>query len=386
MPKSHFPPYPRAPHPSGQARIRIDGRQLYLGKHASPESLSRYDELRGEWLRSKSVDRATLTIDELALRFLKHAEAYYVKGGRQTSEVHCIRAALRPLVNLCGNTLAAGLGPLRLKEVRRLMIEAGAKRKTINKNLERIKRMFGWAVSEELVPADVLTALRSVRGLSEGRSEAVEGEPVHPVPIEFVEAVRPHVSRQVWGMVQIQLLTGARPGEIASMRVGEINTAGDVWEYIPRSHKTQHRGGKRSISLGPKAQAIAREFFRPNVEAFLFSPAEAESERSRERRIERRSPLTPSQAARRPKENGKRRPRDHYTVPSYRRAIERACVLAGIPTWHPHQLRHTRATELRRQYGVEAVRAVLGHSNIEATELYAEVDVQRARQIALEVG
>src|SRR5277367_1280261 len=98
MPNAHFPPYPRVPHPSGQARIRLDGKQLYLGKHQSPESLARYDQLREDWLRSKTVDRSTLTIDELAIRFLEHAIGYYVKDAKPTSEVACIRAALRPLV------------------------------------------------------------------------------------------------------------------------------------------------------------------------------------------------------------------------------------------------------------------------------------------------
>jgi integrase len=73
-------------------------------------------------------------------------------------------------------------------------------------------------------------------------------------------------------------------------------------------------------------------------------------------------------------------------VAGYRRAISRACALAGVPEWHPHQLRHTAATELRRAYGVEATRIVLGHASLDATEIYAEADVHRARQIAFEVG
>jgi len=102
MPNSHFPPYPSKRHPTGQARIRLNGRQVYLGAWGSPESRAKFDALRAEWLRTKTVDRATLTIDELSLRFLAHAKTYYVKAGRQTSEVACIRAALRPLVRLFG--------------------------------------------------------------------------------------------------------------------------------------------------------------------------------------------------------------------------------------------------------------------------------------------
>jgi hypothetical protein len=100
MPNAHFPPYPRVPHSSGQARIRLAGKRVYLGKYKSPESRARYDQLRDAWLLAKSVDRATLTIDELALRFLEHAITYYTKDGVPTSEVACIKSALRPLVTL----------------------------------------------------------------------------------------------------------------------------------------------------------------------------------------------------------------------------------------------------------------------------------------------
>lgn len=133
-------------------------------------------------------------------------------------------------------------------------------------------------------------------------------------------------------MIQLQLLTGARPGEIVSMRVGDLNTGARTWEYAPRSHKGQHRGRDRSILIGPKAQVILREFLRPIVDAFVFSPAEADSERQSKRRADRRSPMTPSQAARQPKADGRHRPKDRYTVSSYRRAIARACERTfGMP-------------------------------------------------------
>ena len=138
-------------HPSGQARVRIDGRDHYLGPIDSPKSLARYDELLDTWLRARSLDRATLTVDELALRFLAHAKTYYVKAVRQrdgeilkrpTGEVACVRAALRPLIRECGTVLAANFGPLKLKAVRESMIQAGAKRKSINKHVQRIRLAF----------------------------------------------------------------------------------------------------------------------------------------------------------------------------------------------------------------------------------------------------
>ena len=55
-------------------------------------------------------------------------------------------------------------------------------------------------------------------GLRRGRTAAKEPEPVRPVPDQHIEAVRPHASRQVWALVRLQLLTGARGGETSPNR------------------------------------------------------------------------------------------------------------------------------------------------------------------------
>ena len=54
--------------------------------------------------------------------------------------------------------------------------------------------MFSWAVEEELVPGSIMHALREVKGLRRGKTDARETEPVKPVPDENVDAVRQHVS------------------------------------------------------------------------------------------------------------------------------------------------------------------------------------------------
>jgi integrase len=387
MPQQRFPVYPRKSHPNGQqARIKLDGRQLYLGRHGSPESLNRYELLRMEWLKGKSVDPATLTLDELAIKFLEHARGYYLKNGVETDEVACIRAALRYVVRMFGPSLAREFGPLRLKEVRQEMVAAGLARSTVNSQTGRIRRMFAWATENELLPASVYHALQAVRGLCEGRSEAREPEPIQPAPVASVEAIRPHVSRQVWAMVQLQLVTAARPGEIVSMRGCDLDTTGPVWEYWPASHKTEHRNKSRLILLGPKAQDLLLDFLTADASAHVFSPAKAEEERNAARRQARQSPMTPSQAGRVPRANRGRRPGTRYSVDSYRRCIARACALAGVPAWKPNQLRHSAGTSLRRSYGLEMSRIMLGHSGIDTTLIYAEADLQKAREIATEVG
>ena len=109
--------------------------------------------------------------------------------------------------------------------------------------------------------------------------------------------------------------------------------------------------------------------------------------------------------------NPQRSAGDHYTALSYCRAIARACDqafpppehLAKLPNkttlkwrhrlawrkrhrWHPHQLRHNAATELRKEFGIEAARIILGHRSAAITEVYAEKNEQQAIEAITRVG
>ena len=110
---------------SGQARVRIAGRDHYLGPHGSPESRQHYEDLIIRWRARIDADGYSLTVDELALLYLEYAKQYYRKAGRETSEVHCTRSVLRHLVAVAGPCRARDFGPKLLKAVRERMISAG---------------------------------------------------------------------------------------------------------------------------------------------------------------------------------------------------------------------------------------------------------------------
>ena len=68
-----------------------------------------------------------------------------------------------------------------------------------------------------------------------------------------------------------------------------------------------------------------------------------------------------------PRENG--RPLDRHTVT---RLINKAGAAAGLPHIHPHQLRHTLATQaINRGMTLEAIAALLGHRSLDMTLRYA---------------
>jgi integrase len=407
---------------SGQAVVTLpDGlggrRDVLLGKYGTPESRAEYARVLAEWeaagrrLARPAGAAADLTVNELILRFWPHAEQHYrYPDGTPTNELNDFRLSLRPLRQLYGHTPAKDFGPLALKAVQQALADGswlteeekkdrakrgwpvGCCRGVVNQRVGRIRRLFRWGVENELVPPSVLQGLQAVRGLLKGRSAAREREPVKPVPEAFVEAILPHLLPPVAAMVRLQLYTGMRPGEVAIIRGLDLDMTGKVWLYRPGSdqgphgkHKTAWRGHGKVIAIGPKAQEILKPWLRLNTTEYLFQPREAMAAFRAEQRRHRKSKVQPSQLDRR-----RRKPKkvfgDCYTVGAYATAIRRACVKAGVPHWHPHQLRHTKATEIRREAGLDAARAVLGHRSPAVTEVYAEVDARKAAEVMERLG
>jgi integrase len=377
--------------PTHQAVVTLNGRDIYLGRHGSPESRAEYDRRIAEWLLNGrclvgSDVQTDLTVSEVMVRYISHADAYYTKGGLPTSEVGLIRLSLRVLRSLYGHTPAKAFGPLALKTVRQSYIDSGLCRNEVNRRTGHVVRFFRWAVENELVPASVHHGLKAVAGLRKGRTDVRESKPVKPVDDALVDAIQPYVSPQVWAMIQLQRLTGMRPGEVAAMRTGDIDRSGAVWIYTPREHKTEHHDRDRVIGIGPRGQGWLRDWLRADPDTYLFSPREFAAAKAVERRERRKTPMTPSQLARGKKARPKRAPSDHYTPTSYRRAIARACEQAGVAQWHPNRLRHNAATRLRREFGLDVARVILGHSSPAVTEVYAEVDREKALDIMGRVG
>jgi integrase len=405
---------------SNQAVVVLDGKSHYLGEWESASSWSEYDRLIAEWLANgrretpaaEPPPSASPTVAEILLAFWRHAHSHYRHpDGTPSEELGNLKAALRPVRQLYGLTPATAFGPLALRAVRRRMVDDGLARTSINARVNRVRRAFKWAASVELIPVSIVTALATVGGLQKGRSEARESDPVEPVALDRVEATLPHLSRPVAGLVRLQLLTGMRPGEACMMR-GRDLTPGEVnWTYRPGSHKTEHHGKRRLIPLGPRAVELVREFLTTNLDAYLFSPAVSVAEFHARRSAARKSRLTPSEAAKRKASPGSKHAA-RYRRHTYRNAINRACdkafphpTLSAITTrrltadqrdelatwrsthrWHPNQLRHTAATEIRAKYGLEAAQVILGHSRADVTQVYAERDLAKAHDVMREIG
>jgi integrase len=290
----------------------------------------------------------------LIVAFLKHASRYYRKNGRPTAEFDCFKSALRYVSRIYGQTPASQFGPLKLKVCRQAMIEGRFSRKPlsrkfINKSVNRVRRAFRWGVECEQVRPNVIEGLRSLSSLQAGRTDAVERDPVSPVDTETLEKTRVHLSHLVADMVDLQLLTGMRPGELCRLSPSEIDRSESIWQYAPLDHKMSHKQRVRLIAIGPKAQQI--------LSRYLFGESCFLGKRG-----------------------------EQMTVRAYRSAIQLACKKSGIESWSPNQLRHNAATQVTKHFGIETARAVLSHSNTKTTAIYAEEDFGVAQKVAKALG
>ncbi|MCA9233380.1 MAG: site-specific integrase [Planctomycetales bacterium] len=372
--------------PSGRAIVKVRGKILYLGKHGSDESREAYARIIADLLADRAVtppkaleldspNTSSITLGVLAGRYLEHAQGYYRKGGKPTSEVAAIRWVLKFLLANYSGLAADAFSVGDLRAVRQTMVEAGISRGVCNQNTGRIVRMFRWAASVEIVPASVWSSLQTLPGLKAGRTEAKETKPVEPVADSIIDATLPEMPPVVRAMVELQRATGMRPSEVCTMRPCDIDRSGEVWKYTPAEHKTQHHGKRRIVYIGPRGQSILMPYLLRADDEHCFQP--------------KRHIAVP-------------RLQKRYRRDSYRQAIERACDRAfpapdGVigeklkqwrreHRWTPNRLRHSFATEARAAFGLEAAQVLLGHASASITEIYAERDATKGIEVARAIG
>jgi site-specific recombinase XerD len=140
--------------------------------------------------------------------------------------------------------------------------------------------------------------------------------------------------------VEVLLRTGLRVGEFTALRADAIRLIGAAhWLHVPvgKLHEDRY------LPLHPHLVTLIGDYRAAHVTAG--------------------NPLLL------PRENG--RPLDRHTVT---RLINKAGAAAGLAHIHPHQLRHTLATQaINRGMTLEAIAALLGHRSLDMTLRYAKI-------------
>lgn len=363
---------------SGQAIVNLSGKDVYLGPHGTKASKQEYDRVIGEWLANGRILSAGKSskptkVSDLLSAYWTFAKGFYVKRGKPTGEIPPLKSAIRTFRKLYGKTNVAEFGPLMLIAYQNSLVEAGICRKYVNQQTGRVKRIFKWGVSRELVPVEVFQAINTVSGLRKGKTPAKDYAPVQAVSDVVIAATLKHVVYEpVRDMIKFQRLVGCRPGELFTMRPMDIDRTGGghegIWIYQPESHKTEHHHQSRVVVIGPQAQKVLAPYLLREESELCFQ-----------------------------RRKGKPFERLHYS-----QHIHRACRKAFPPPegtegealkdwehknhWAPNQLRHATATEVRKESGLEAAQVIAGHANAKTTEIYAERDLAKAAEVMMKIG
>jgi site-specific recombinase XerD len=141
-------------------------------------------------------------------------------------------------------------------------------------------------------------------------------------------------------VVEVLLRTGLRVGEFTALQADAVVLIGAAhWLHVPvgKLHEDRY------LPLHPHLLTLIHDY--------------------RTRHVAADNPLLL------PRENGTAL--DRHTVT---RLINKAGAAAGLPHIHPHQLRHTLATQaINRGMTLEAIAALLGHRSLDMTLRYAKI-------------
>ncbi len=384
-------------------------KDYYCGDWGTPESVEAYARLLRAWescgrrLPTDDTSGDTgVTVGEVLVDFHRWAKGYY-----NASEVRTFKALIRLVRDLFASTPAADFTPQRLELVRDAMIDRGWARKSINRQINRVRQIFAHGVRKGLLPVETYQALKTLPPLRRGKSDARETKRVKPVPQDMIDKTLPKLSPPVAALVRVHLLTGARSGELVIMRPCDIDRKGKVWTYQPVDHKTAHHEHDRTIYIGPEAQQTLSPLLtsRP-PDAFVFSPLDADGKPALVARRTRYTPTTyhkavvrgcddaypPPKRLRRKRVQSTGRKNTRWETPAeHRKRIGESgwtelAQWRRDHRWHPHQLRHNAATKLRKEYGIELARIILGHRHADITQVYAEADQAAAIKAMLKMG
>lgn len=347
--------------PSGQARVRINGKSFYLGLYGSQESHDRYDALIAD-LVLDSEPTTSKTLTAVLAVWWAECQRRYTRGKGKLHGAGNWRPIIKLLRTHHGEERADDLGPLALRKL--LESEAVKENWSLSytrMQLSRVKMIYKWAAAEELVSITAFQRLEVVEIRNGRRSKKIP-----PVSDDVVEQTIPELSALVADMVRFQRLTGMRPIELVGMTREGLDRSRDVWIYVPATHKTEHHGKTRTVFIGPKAQKL--------LAPWLIKAADDAS------------PIWSSKHG-------------SYTTDSYRVAIHRAVQRVNeerlkkdpqaelLATWSPNQLRKAAATAIRSALDVEFAAAVLGHSSATVTgDHYAAHSRERAIEAAKKLG
>lgn len=356
--------------------VEFQGKRYYFeGHYNSTSSLKAYRNFLKDHVLADPPERDDHSGNVTTIRTMMAGFLDECKATCSKQEYEAYRLACRVAAEHYRDLPAKDFGPATLKRMRehyfkarpvkrgKVLVEVKKRNSPqyVNMQVQRLRKAFKWAVSEELIPAWVHHGLMTISPLASAKVQKTGAE------WDDVQLVLAEVSPTIAAMILVQWYTSARAKSVCNAKASQFTPSGDLWIWKPQ-HKRESADGELELPVGPKCQAILKPFIESAGDGYLFNPRTARNNR---------------------------RYRDKYDTHSYRQSIDRAIervnakrAKEGLPPirWKPHQLRHAKGDAVRQTYGIEAAQAILGHGSLEATQVYSARRLSLAKDVARETG
>jgi site-specific recombinase XerD len=301
----------------------------------------RQDESSREWAElSTKVPQLVATMR----RYLIQLTTFLAPRSVEAAD-GCLRQLARWLVAETEVVVVADITRTHIEDYKVwLAAQPGAKGPTMAKNTQRMRLRMIKIFLERLIEWEWPDA--------PGRNPILHGDippRTDPLPkflndqdaTKLIAAARAHRLPRYRLVVVMLIWTGLRASELCNLAADAVNVLGDeYWLRVPVGKLRNDR----MIPLRPECVELLTEWMATNAEHI----------RSKGRLMA-----------------DEHKPLDRRTV---HRMVATTAKKAGIGTVHPHQLRHTFATQaINRGMRLEAIAALLGHRSMEMTLTYARI-------------
>lgn len=220
----------------------------------------------------------------------------------------------------------------------------GVTKTTQNNELLHLRSFFATLLAEEIIPHNPTSKIDRIK------TQKVIREPFTELEVERLrnEAMHPSCRfppdpKRSLAIIDFLYSTGCRVSEMVMVRKSDID--GERVKVLGKGNK------ERFVYLSARAQMSIMEYLKSRTDDFEW--------------------LFPGGEFRNPK-NVLDKPTDKGTIESMLRKLGKR---AGVPNTHPHRFRRTAATHaLRRGMPIEQVSKMLGHENLNTTQIYAITD------------
>jgi integrase len=400
--KKSAKPLARVHKQSGRERLRISGRQFWLGKAGSKTAKQNYEIIISVWIANdheipqdfewppKAAPQVEVKIElprdtsQITIGALVAKHLHTIKGDLTPKQLRAkarwwVARSMANALESRSGVLACEFGPRMLKDVclelantpmqaRRNGEKVHRTKSQCRKVISEIKRMFKNAVVDELIKPERLVALDALEELPLDNCRAAQKR--RPAPTEDVIAALEKLPPVLRDLFRFMDATAARPSEVCRLILSEITLEDGHSIWRPREHKTQEHTS-REIPLGPIAREIVDRWSTGKQDDEpLFSVKDVDRLRTDEMVSFKRRDIES----------------DAFDQAALRKIIIKACKAAGVDRWSPYQIRHGALTRYRRETSLDGAQKIAGHTKASITEGYALPDLSIAIAAAEKVG